>query len=245
MVYLKTALEDTMLGNCLAGGRNIPESTESLRVKAWKALAGSCNMPFHIYVKHDSKLYDFIYMDDNGRLVFKCDDNSLSRNDSVLAVPIDNIPGVYMPAMLAMGKGDGFLAYGSLNECDSMTIADGLGLKTLSAIDDNDCRRDFTLGDMPYIVPASFLMEYGWVPLNCLDDATDREGVYVVTDFDRFWPEDCSLCYMKYRQDENADEFKERAAGELGTDCDTLYFIYIEGWLKFVKKMESERFMCM
>lgn len=244
MVYLKVALEDTLLGNCLADGRNISESTESLRIKAWKALAGSCNMPFHIYVKHDSRLYDFIYMDDRGRLVFKCGDNSLSRNGSVLVIPIDNIPGVYMPAMLAMSKGDGFLIRGSVNECDSLTIDDGLGFKTLSAMDDNDCRRDFTLRDMPYIVPVSFLMEYGWVPLGCLDDATDREGVYVVTDFDRFWPEDCSLCYMKYRQGESADEFKERAAGELGTDCDTLYFIYIEGWLRFAKKMESEGFMC-
>ena len=242
MVYLKVALEDTLLGNCLAGGRDISESTESLRIKAWKALTGSCNMPFHIYVKQDSKLYDFIYMDDRGRLVFKCDDNSLSRNDSVLTIPADNIPGVYMPAMLAMGKNDMFLVHGSIYECDSLTIADGLGVKTLNATDEYDCRKIFTLKDMPYIVPDS-LMEHGWVPLNCLDDETDRESVYVVTDFDRFWPEDCSLCYMKYRQDESAGEFRKRAAGELGTDCDTLYFICIDGWLRFIKKIESEGFM--
>lgn len=242
MVYLKAALEDTLLGNCLAGGRNVSESTESLRIKAWKALSGSRGMPFHIYVKHDSKLYGFIYMDDRGRLVFKCDDNSLSRNESVLAILVDNIPGVYMPAMLAMNKGDWFLEHGSVNECDSLTIDDGLGFKTLSAIDDNYGRKDFTLKDMSYIVPAS-LIEHGWAPLGCLDDETDRESVYVVTDFDRFWPEDCSLCYMKYRQDESAGEFRKRIAGELGTDCDTLYFIYIEGWLRFVKKMESEGFI--
>lgn len=243
MVYLKVALEDTLLGNCLAGGRDISESAESLRIKAWKALAGSCDMSFHIYVKHDSKLYDFIYMDDRDRLVFKCDDGSLSRNESVLAIPVDNIPGVYMPAMLAMGKGDWFMIHGSTNKCDNMTIADGLGFKTLNAIDDDGYRKDFTLRDMPYIVPVS-LMEYGWAPLDYLGDETNREGVYVVTDFDRFWPKDCSLCYMKYSQDESAGEFKEKAAGELGTDCDTLYFICIEGWLRFIKKMESEGFMC-
>lgn len=243
MVYLKAALEDTLLGNCLAGGRNISESTETLRIKAWKALSGSCNMPFHIYVKQDNKLYDFIYMDDKGRLVFRCDDKNLSRNNSILTIPIDNVPGVYMPAMLAMSKGDWFMIYGKVNECDSMTIDDGLGFQTISAIDDDGYRRDFTFRHMPYIVPAS-LMEYGWASLDCLDDATDREGVYVVTDFDRFWPEDCSLCYMKYKQDESAGEFRKRAAGELGTDRDTLYFIYIEGWLRFIKKMESEGFMC-
>lgn len=243
MVYLKAALEDTLLGNCLAGGRNISESTESLRIKAWKALSGSCNMPFHIYVKQDGRLYDFIYMDDKGRLVFKCDDNSLSRNGSVLTIAIDNIPGVYIPAMLAMSKGDWFLAYGNVNECDSLTIDEDLGFKTLYAIDDDGYKKSFSLRNMPYIVPAS-LMEHGWAPLDCFDDATDMEGVYVVTDFDRFWPEDCSLCYMKYRQDESADEFRKRAAGELGTDCDTLHFICIEGWLRFIKKMESEGFMC-
>ena len=244
MVYLKAALEDTLLGNCLAGGMNASETAENWLTNVWKALADSSNIPFHIYVKHDSKLYNFIYMDDRDRLVFRCDDNNLSRNESVLVIPVNNIPGVYMPAMLAMSRDDRFLIRGSINECDSLTIADGLGFKTLNAIDEDGHRKAFTLRDMPYIMPVS-LMEYGWAPLDCLDDATDREGVYVVTDFDRFWPEDCSLCYMKYRQDESAGEFRKRAAGELGTDRDTLYFIYIEGWLRFVKKMESEGFMCM
>lgn len=243
MVYLKAALEDTLLGDYLAGGMNASENAENWRTKVWKALADSSNMPFHIYVKHNNRLYDFIYMDDRGRLVFKCDDNKLSRNDSVLAILVDNMPGVYMPAMLAMGKGDGFLIRGSIYECDRLTVADGLGFMTLKAIDDNGDRKGFALGNLPYIVPVS-LMEHRWAPLDCLDDETDREGVYVVTDFDRFWPEDCSLCYMKYREDESADEFRERAAEELGTDRDTLYFIYIEGWLRFIKKMESEGFMC-
>lgn len=243
MVYLKAALEDTLLGNCLTGGMNASETAENWRMNVWKALADSSNMPFHIYVKHGDKLYDFIYMDDRGRLVFRCDDNNLSRNENVLAIPVDNIPGVYIPAMLAMSKGDWFFAYGKTNKCDSLTIADGLGFKTLYAIDEDGYKKSFTLKNMPYIVPTS-LMEHGWAPLNYLDDGTNGEGVYVVTDFDRFWPQDCSLCYMKYRQDESADEFRERAAGELGTDCDTLYFICIEGWLRFVKKMESEGFTC-
>lgn len=211
-------------------------------MKAWKALAGSCNMPFRIYVKRGRKLYDFIYMDDRGRLVFMCDGDNMPRNGRVLVFPVDNAPGVYMPAMLAMNEDDGFLVYGSFNRCGGMVMAGSLGLKELCAVDENGYRIGFTLMDTSYIIPIS-LMEHGWAPLDRFD-GTDGKGVYVVTDFDRFWPEDCSSCYMEYREGENAGEFRERAAGEFETDCRTLYSISIENWLMFAKNMESEGFMC-
>lgn len=242
MVYLRVDLEDTMLGGCLAGEKGALESAENRRIEAWRALAGSCGMPFRIYVKRGRKLYDFIYMDDRDRLVFMCDGDNMPRNDRMLAFPVDNAPKVYIPAMLAMDKGDGFLTYGSANRCSGMAIAGSLGFKGLDAIDENGYTRSFTLADMPHIVPIS-LMEHGWAPLDCFDE-TDRKGVYVVTDFDKFWPEDYSFCYMEYREGENDGEFRERAAGEFETDCRTLYFISIENWLGFAKKMESEGFMC-